>query len=118
MTTVVCGTILHTSSWNGFSSNVSLMYTNVDVGERVILVRTIVLLQHCGQATNGLNDILTQVVTIMPCTQMGQLLHENMFDGQVSVSEECMLDEILECTLEIESVVEKLNVCQMTIVHE
>ena len=128
MTTVVCESISHVCSWSGSSSNVSLMYTNVDVGERVILVRTVVLLQHCGQMTNGLtdvmvNDVLTQVVTIMPCAQMGQSLHEDMFDCHVSLSEECMLEYamtsgILECTLKMESVVEQLNVCQMTVVHE
>ena len=49
MTTVVCASISVLCSWSGSSSNVSLMYMNVDVGERVILVRKIVLLQHCGQ---------------------------------------------------------------------
>ena len=68
MTTVVCENVAQTNFCKESSSNVALMYMNVDCGERVIVVRTVVLLQHCGQMTNGLNDVFTQVVTIMPCT--------------------------------------------------
>ena len=98
MTTVVCENISHTNFCNESSSNVALMYMNVDCGERVIVVRTVVLLQHCGQMTNGLNDVFTQVVTIMPCTQMGQLLHESMdmFGCHVFLTEECMHDDIFD----------------------
>src|SRR5688572_33481133 len=96
MTTVVCENILHTNFCNESSSNVAVMYMNVDFGERMILVRTVVLLQHCGQMTNGLNDVFTQVVTIMPCTHRGQLLHESMdmFGCQVFLTQECLHDDI------------------------
>src|SRR5688572_23498695 len=94
------------------------MYMNVDCGERVILVRTVVLLQHCGQMTNGLNDVFTQVVTIVPCTQMGRLLQESMVVSHVFLTEECMHDDIFDNSLKMESVVEQLNVGLTDVVHE
>jgi hypothetical protein len=70
--------------------------------------------------TNGVNDVFTQVVTIMPCTQSGQLLHESMdmFGCQVFSTKECMHDNIFDNSLKMESVVEQLNGCLIDVVHE
>jgi hypothetical protein len=79
------------------------------------LVQRIALLTHCvyldyGSTEALLNDVMIRVVNEVNCTRVWQTLQEDMLVSHVYLT--------CECILEMDNAGERLNVCQMTGVHD
>ena len=129
MTTVVIANISSLSYGSCTSSNVALVCMDVDFGERVVLVRKMVLLTNVVQVENGsnedvVNDVLIHVVTVMPCAKVCQVEHEELLSDDVSLKGEWMIkvyddeDEALDCTVKMDNVKVDLKGSQMNNVHD
>ena len=79
------------------------------------LVQRIAWLTHCVHLDYGstealLNDVMSRVVNEVNCTPVWQTLQEDMIVSHVYWT--------FECILEMDNAGERLNVCQMTGVHD
>ena len=96
MTTVVIATTSVLSVSSCTSSDVELVYMQVDFGENVILVRKMVLgtkVVHVDDRSNEVvvNDMLMHVVAILPCTKMFKDVHDDLLNDRGSFKGEWMI---------------------------